>query len=107
MTSTSSSSNDLITDCAPVSCCGATCLGGAGVFGLASVPLRGCDGCGCRVVGALTGSSSSPDGWCRRLILEYWQEKTPASSAAARGLRVGARKLSRRGLVSHQRADQL
>src|ERR1700744_3934561 len=67
MTSTSSSSNDLITDCAPVTCSGATCLGCcggvAGVLAWAPVPLTGCDGAdgsGGRVVGALTVSSSGP-----------------------------------------------
>src|ERR1700733_2930582 len=78
MTSTSSSSSDLITGCAPVSWCGATCLGcGAGVLALAGVPLRGCDGCAGRVVGALTGSSLSPHGRCRGLKSEVGNKKPP------------------------------
>src|SRR3954467_7513054 len=100
MTSTSSSSNDRITDCAPVSCCGATFLGwldgpGPATFAadcaaLASTksPYGGvADRAGGRVVGALTVSSFVFDVvWTLKSL--PGQQKTPVSVAAVRGLRV-------------------
>src|ERR1700712_850701 len=63
ITSTSSSSSDRITDCAPVSWCGATFLGalpadlGAGFPAGTGFPVVDATGSGARVVGALTVSS--------------------------------------------------
>src|SRR5689334_20935071 len=100
MTSTSSSSNDRMTDWAPVSCCGATFLGwldwpwpaavAADCAALASAksPYAGfTGGCGGRVVGALTMSSFVFGClWFLKSLLG--QQKTPVSVAAVRGLRV-------------------
>src|SRR5262249_37688237 len=89
MTSTSSSSNDRMTDCAPVSCCGAICFVCA-AEGLAAGNLVG-DDC----VGALT----------LVLLLSSWSWGNKKPSPAQRLHEGCALVLDR--LVRHQRADEL
>ncbi|BBZ23735.1 hypothetical protein MHIB_21530 [Mycolicibacter hiberniae] len=79
-----------MTDWAPVICSGATRLPGdlalSEAASGAEAPFAaggGADRSDDRLVGALTVSSSIPR------VQNWWQQKTPASSAAARGLRVG------------------
>src|SRR5690349_1389292 len=119
MTSTSSSSNDRMTDWAPVSCCGATFLGwldwpwppafAADCAALASAksPYAGfTGGCGGRVVGALTMSSFVL--LCCGFSNHCWGNKKPPS---ARPLYEGCASIlvtmPESGPARYQRATQL
>ena len=107
MTSTSSSSSDRITACAPVICCGATCFGCGWACRWA--------GAGGRAVGAVRRLRWSRGGCAHGVLLvsavirrfDLWGSRA-TKNPRQRQLHEGcASMLVGSGLVTHQRADQL
>src|SRR6478609_8276539 len=120
MTSTSSSSNDRITDWAPVSCCGATFLGwldgpwppafAADCAALASTksPYGGfADRSGGRVVGALTMSSFVFDCFLGLSNHCWGNKKPPSARPLYEGCALILVAMPESELARYQRATQL